>query len=81
MKFIDSIIILVLILILLSIVVNMFVYGRDFTNNPVNKKAQKKRHIIDYYPGSIDDDYESGYDSESSYSPSKIARYVSNQIN
>jgi hypothetical protein len=63
MKFIDSIIIFVLILILISIVVNMFVYGRDFTTNPVNKKVQTKRQIIDYYPGSIDDDYESGYES------------------
>jgi hypothetical protein len=63
MKFIDSIIIFVLILILISIVVNMFVYGRDFTTNPVNKKVQNKRQIIDYYPGSIDDDYESGYES------------------
>lgn len=76
MNFVDIIILLVLILILIAISVNMFIAGRDLTTFPTRK--QNERHIRDQYPGSLDDDYESGYESPN---PSKIASYVSNQIN
>tara|TARA_B100000795_G_scaffold262659_1_gene240816 strand:+ start:357 stop:602 length:246 start_codon:yes stop_codon:yes gene_type:complete len=79
MKFIDGIIILVLILILLAISVNMFIYGRDLTDFPTKAHKKKRRdlHIRDQYPGSLDDDYESGYDSD--VDASKVASIVSKQ--
>ena len=65
MNLVDTLIILVLVLILIVIVYNLFAHGKDLAIFPNKRyKRNKKRRAEDHYPGSIDDDYDSDYDSD-----------------